>query len=440
MKTAARRQWLTLVLLTTAFALNFMDRQVINILAQPIKTDLHISDTALSFLAGTAFTLVYAFAAIPIARIADRFDRVTVVASAIAFWSVMTGLCGVALGYLPLLLFRLGVGLGEAGGIPASHSMISDHFTPKRRALAMGVYAFGLPGGTLLGLMAGGVVYQLVGWRWTFVIVAAPGLLLALVIRSLLRELPRGHSETDGPAFESVSLGRTLAALSRNLPYWVVTLGCGAALLYVYVANAWFPAMLIRLHHMPVLQAGVALGLFAGIGGGVCTLASGRISQALTGRIGNPELWVAIVGLILSFPLYLLAVTSRSTPVALAAAGGVFTLMYAWIGPSYTITQRLAPVHMRALASSIQVGAGAIIAQIFGPQLVGILSDMFGRTHGVEGLRDALLCVSVTSLVGAGLFFASHRMLSRADRSHPGALKPTLIAGATPATLAGDTR
>ena len=303
MKTAARRQWLTLVLLTAAFALNFMDRQVINILAQPIKTDLHISDTALSFLAGTAFTLVYAFAAIPIARIADRFDRVTVVASAIAFWSVMTGLCGVALGYLPLLLFRLGVGLGEAGGIPASHSMISDHFTPKRRALAMGVYAFGLPGGTLLGLMVGGVVYQLVGWRWTFVIAAAPGLLLALVIRSLLRELPRGHSEADGPAFESVSLGQTMAALSRNLPYWVVTLGCGAALLYVYVANAWFPAMLIRLHHMPVLQVGVALGLFAGIGGGACTLASGRIAQALTGRIGNPELWVAIVGLILSFPL-----------------------------------------------------------------------------------------------------------------------------------------
>ncbi|HTK36783.1 MAG TPA: MFS transporter [Caulobacteraceae bacterium] len=428
METAARRQWLTLVLLTTAFALNYMDRQVINILAQPIKAELHISDTALSFLAGTAFTLVYAFAAIPIARVADRFDRVTVLTTAIAFWSVMTGLCGFALGYLPLLLFRIGVGFGEAGGIPASHSLIADHFDRKRRAFAMGVYAFGLPAGTLLGLMMGGIVNDLVGWRWTFVIAAAPGVLLALVVRGLLHELPRGHSEPGSAASENVSLKETMAILSRNLPYWVITLGCGAALLSVYVANAWFPPMLIRLHHMPVHQVGIALGLFAGIGGGASTLASGRIAQVLTGRVRNPEILVAVAGLILSFPLYLVAVTSHSTPIALAAMAGEFTVMYAWIGPSYAVTQRVVPVHMRALASSIQIAAGSVIAQIFGPQLVGILSDTFGRTHGVEGLRNALLCVSVVSLVGAGLFFASGLMLTKAkadEAALAGALKPT---------------
>ena len=440
MKTAGPRKWLTLVLLTTAFALNYMDRQVINILAQPIKADLHISDTALSFLAGTAFTLVYALAAIPIARIADRYNRVTVIAGSVAFWSVMTGLCGLAQAYVPLLLFRVGVGLGEAGGIPASHALISDHFDQKRRALAMGVYAFGLPAGTLLGLLIGGVVNDLAGWRWTFVIAAAPGFLLALAIRGLLRELPRGSAEDQPPTPDGLTQGQALAALSSNLPYVVVTLGCGASLLYVYVANAWFPAMLIRLHYMPVHQVGIALGLFAGIGGGVCTLACGRIAQALSGRVSDPELWVAAGGLILSFPLYLLAVASRSTPIALAAVAGEFTLMYAWIGPSYTITQRLVPVHMRALASSIQIGGGAIIAQIFGPQLVGVLSDVFGRTHGVEGLRYALLCVSATSLVGAGLFFAACMMLRRARTPGPTRLKSTSVVGATPAGLAGDQR
>jgi MFS family permease len=438
-KTAARRQWLTLVLLTTALALNYMDRQVINILAQPIKVELHISDAALSFLSGTAFTLIYAFAAIPIARIADRFNRVTAVASAIAFWSVMTGLCGFALGYLPLLSFRLGVGLGEAGAIPASHSLISDHFDPTRRALAMGVYAFGLPAGTLLGLMLGGVVNDLAGWRWSFVAAAVPGLLLAVALRVLLRETPRGHSEPDAPVLQDMSLRQTLAGLSRNRPYWVVTIGCGASLLYVYVANAWFPAMLIRLHHMPVHQVGLQLGLFAGVGGGACTLVSGRIVQLLTGRIANPELWVAMGGLILSFPMYLLAVTSRSAPLALAGVAGQYALMYAWIGPSFAITQRLVPVHMRALASSLQIGGGAIIAQIFGPQLVGILSDAFGRTHGVEGLRDALLCVSVVSLLGAGLFFTAGLMLRGAGASGAVNAKSTFIAGGAPApNPAGD--
>lgn len=413
MISAPRKPWLLLTLVTAAFVLNYMDRQVINILAQPIKAELHISDTALSFLAGTAFTLVYAFVAIPIARLADRFDRINIISISVAFWSLMTAMCGFAQGYAPLLMYRVGVGLGEAGGIPASHSLISDHFGPQRRALAMGIYAFGIPAGTLLGLLMGGIINDWVGWRMAFVIAAAPGLILAVLIRLLLRETPRGQAELNPVVAVKVGLGETLKALSRNSAYWVITLGCGSALLFVYVSNAWFPPLLIRLHALPVHQAGIALGLFAGIGGGISTLASGKITEAVGKHFRNAELWVAVGGLLLTFPLYMISVWSRSTPLALAAMAGQFTLMYAWIAPSYAITQRVVPVHMRALASSIQVGAGALIAQIFGPQLVGFLSDHFSKTHGPEGLRYALISVSVVCLLGAGFFGGAGLMLSR---------------------------
>ena len=182
-------------LLCVVYVVNFVDRQVLSILLQSIKEDLGLSDLQLGLLSGTAFGLFYATLGIPIARLADRFSRKGVIAVCLALWSAMTALCGTASGFATLLLYRVGVGVGEAGGSPPAHSMISDYFPPERRASALGVFSLGVPLGILVGFLAGGWLDEALGWRLAFVVVGLPGVVLAVVVALTLREPPRGHSE-----------------------------------------------------------------------------------------------------------------------------------------------------------------------------------------------------------------------------------------------------
>jgi len=403
-------------LLCVVYVVNFVDRQVLSILLQSIKRDLGLSDLQLGLLSGTAFGLFYATLGIPIARLADRFSRKGVIAISLALWSVMTALCGSAAGFASLLLYRIGVGVGEAGGSPPAHSMISDYFPPERRASALGVFSLGVPLGILVGFLAGGWLDETLGWRQAFVVVGLPGVALAVVVALTLREPVRGHSEgITATRAEAPNARIVIQHLWRLRSFRHVALGSALYAFVGYSSTTWLPPFLARSHGMSSGDIGTALALIIGIGGGVGVYLGGVLSDRFARRDAAGMLRVPIWAMLLAFPPGFVVFLAESTALVLAAfvLPAFLGLMYQ--APAFAVTQSLATPMMRATASAVLLFVINIIGLAMGPAVTGALSDALEPAFGEDSLRYALLIVSVGLLWSALHFKLAARSLA-ADR------------------------
>ncbi|WP_296450082.1 MFS transporter [Phenylobacterium sp.] len=411
-----------MVLLTSAFALNLLDRQILNVLAEPIKRDLQLADWQLGALTGLSFALLHSVAALPIARLADRSDRVKIIGVAILAWSAFTAACGVAGNFVQLLLLRVGVGVGEAGCQPPSQSLIVDHYPPEKRSGALGKFGLGKPVGAAIGLAAGGLLAEAVGWRWTLVIAGAPGLLIGLLVLFTLKDPRQGAAAPLRPP--QAPLGSVLRDLARRRSFLLFMLGMALLSFMSYGANAFAASFYLRVHGQDIARIGAAIGVgplaVVGLGMGLIGATSGAIGSWFGGRLGDR--WgardvrayalIPAIGATLGACSYVAMFTVPVGALSLALYMAPAFLNNVWNGPALLAIQNLAGEQARATAVALVLFVGSALGMGFGPLTIGAMSDAFATTMGEgEGLRLAIVLVAVVDLVaGLAFWLASRRI------------------------------
>jgi len=400
--------------LLAVYIFNFIDRQILAILAPAIKADLGLSDTQIGALSGVAFGIFYATLGIPIARLADKYSRVNIIAICLGIWSLMTAISGLANSFVHLLIARVGVAVGEAGGTPPSHSIISDYFPPDRRSSALGVYALGIPIGILAGNFVGGWVSEAYGWRYAFFVVGLPGVLIALLLKITVKEPPRGYSEPRKVVIEQVPFSEVLRTMWGKRSFRHITLGAATQAFAAYGAIAWMPSFLIRSHDMSITNVGIALGLIIGLCGGAGTFLGGVIGDRLGARNIKWYMWMPAICFLVSVPLSLAVFLSENLTFTLALYGIPVFLLNVYTGPTLAMTQNLAPLAMRAAASALLFFIMNIIGLALGPTVVGILSDLLQtgwQMSAVESLRWALIVCNFVYLLSVLHYYLAAKTL-----------------------------
>ena len=401
-------------LLVVVYIFNFIDRSILGILVEPIKQDLGVSDTMMGFLGGIAFATFYTFLGIPIARLADRGSRRNVLAVCLGLWSAATALCGLALNFWHLLLARIGVAVGEAGGSPPSHSMISDMFPADKRATALGIYALGIPIGTMLGNLGGGWINEAMSWREAFFVVGLPGVMLAVIVRFTLREPPRGAAE--GVTLNTGEAPPPVAEVFKYLwnlrSFRLMSLAAALHAFVGYGVGYWIPAMFIRSHGLTTSEMGWALFYlgFASIAG---TFLGGYLGDKFAKRDVRWYLWLPGLATLISVPFSTFVYLYDSPYVALWVLSVSYFLGAYYLGPTFSLTQGMVGLRMRALASSILLFILNIIGLGLGPQFTGIASDVLAATTdlGADSLRWALVISLIFNVISAILYLVSSRTL-----------------------------
>lgn len=397
--------------LVVVYTFNFIDRQILSILLEPIKQDLGLSDSALGMLTGFAFALFYATLGIPIARFADRSNRRNLIAWALAIWSAMTAVSGLAQNFWHLLLARIGVGVGEAGCSPPAHSMLADYFPTENRATALGIYSLGIPFGILFGFIAGGWLNEFFGWRVAFFIVGVPGLLLAILVRFTLREPPRGMAEGRVADEEQPTIMETFRFLWSKRSFRHMAVGGGLTAFVGYGVITWVPSFLIRSYGMSTGDVGTYLGLILGIPGGIGIALGGYLADRYGARDTRWYLWIVSVALIASTPLFFGVYLSNT-----AFASLMFLILPILLGNFYQATtfsqtQGLVSLRMRSVAAAVLLFILNMIGLGAGPQAVGILSDILQPSYGDESLRYALLILSTVQIWAAYHYYQAGKSL-----------------------------
>jgi MFS family permease len=407
------------------YVFNFVDRQIVNILAEMIKRDLRLSDGEIGLMTGTAFALFYSLLGLPIARLADRSDRPKVIAAAVALWSAFTVLCGFAGSFSTLLLARIGVGTGEAGGVPPSHSLITE-FTPRQeRAKAIAIYQMGLPLGTLVGFALGGLVADRFGWRAGFFIAGAPGLVFAVIALLVLREPRRRPIEARPTALPP--LGATIRTLLGKITYRWMLVGAAAQSIVGYGIAVFVAPFFLRNHLASLTSLGTAaglgptgflglcLGLVAGLGGAIGTFLGGFAADRLAREKGvRAYAAVPAIGVLICIPAYLAAFLIPNVEIALAMLMIGSAASASWYGPVHGANQGLVSSDMRSTISAVTMMAINLFGLGLGPPLVGFLSDRFHRGAALgEGpaLEAALLCSIAISLLTVFAFWRARRTI-----------------------------
>jgi predicted MFS family arabinose efflux permease len=411
-----------LALLIAVGVAGWVDRNVFAAVLQAIKLELSLSDTQLGLLGGVAFGVFYATIGLPVAWLADRYERRTLIASALGLWSLMTALCGLASGFASLFLLRIGVGIGEAGGSPPSQSLLSDYVPPERRARALGLYYLYIPCGFILGYLTGGWLSDVVGWRLTFVVVGLPGILLALLLRLTLREPPRGCAEGSRDSGSTPSLGATIrlflsTPVLRQLPIAGAVHGTGA-----FAAALWLPAYFMRTFEVSSTTAGWWMAIAYGCGGAVGVVSGGHLADWLVARTKDARWypWSAAVAILATLPCTLVLYLTH-TPVLAVISLVVATFFgHTFLGPVAALLQNLAGLRRRAAAAAFYLFLVNLVSMGIGPVAVGAASDYLAASHGNDALRFALLgIVAVTTLLAALHFYLAARALSPSDASDP---------------------
>lgn len=394
-----------LALLTVVFIINFIDRQVLSVLIEPIKREMQLTDTQLGLLSGLAFALFYVTFAVPIARLADRKSRRNLITVCMILWSSMTAVCGVALNFTQLLLARIGVAIGEAGCVAPSHSILSDYYTPERRPLALSIYSAGASIGIFLGLLGGGWLAESIGWRQTLVVVGLPGIFVALIVLLTLREPARGMSLPAGTV-PTTSSGSTyfwtdLGSLLQRRTLLLIALAGGFQSMVTYGLANWLPAFFMRVHGMSASHAGAGLAVINGLLAGVGAILGGWLSSRLARADRRWLLWVPAFATVFATPLYALAVISPSAPASLAllAPAGFLSLVY--VGPALAATHAIAGVSLRATGVALTLFVSNLLGIGGGALLVGVVSDAFAAAEPVVSLRYGLMAVLIANIPAA---------------------------------------
>jgi predicted MFS family arabinose efflux permease len=398
-------------MLTLAYAFNFIDRQILVILQVPIKEEMGLMDWQLGLLSGFAFALIYVTAGIPIAYLADRGNRRNIIAIAVTVWSGMTALSGLANGFGQLLAARVGVGLGEAGGSPPAHAMISDYYPPEKRASALGVYSAGLHFGIMLGFLLGAAIEVALGWRAAFMAVGIPGVLFAVIFFLTVKEPQRGRWDTGEDAAYQPTLGETVRTLIKIRSFWLISIACGLTAFGGYGVGNFLPVFMNRSHGFE----GIELGLLMAIGGGGAGLAGTLIGGRLADRFGKHDrrwyLGVPAIAGGVALPLVFPFLLSDNLVIVVPLIVIVTMLTNSYLGPCLATVHALVPPAMRALTSAILFFVLNLIGLGMGPLVAGLLSDRFTETYGAHGLRYALLIVACIAATGAIPFLMAIRSL-----------------------------
>ncbi len=388
--TASARNY-ALVLLTIVYSFNFIDRQLLAILQESIKLELTLSDSQLGLLTGFAFAVFYVVAGLPIARWADRSNRRNIVALAVGIWSFMTALSGAVQNYSQLLLARIGVGVGEAGGSPPSHSIISDIFPAEKRASAIAFYSTGVNIGILFGFLLGGWLNEYFGWRIAFLVVGVPGILLAILVRFTLAEPIRGLAEKRQVSDEPIAFSQVVSLLWNRRSFRHLAFAGALNAFAGYSTSNWTASFMIRSHEMTTGELGTWLALIMGLCGAVGVLCGGLLADRLAPRDKRWYVWLPAITGMISVP-FMVAVYLADDPYTALTLSIVPGLLFnVWLGNAIATTHGLVGLRMRATASAILFLILNIIGLGAGPWMVGILSDLLTPTLGVESLRHAML-------------------------------------------------
>lgn len=397
----------TLWILLIVYIFNFIDRQIVNILAEPIAKDLKLTDTQIGLMTGIAFALFYTVLGIPIARYADRpkTNRPRLIAVALAVWSGMTALCGLAQNYTHLLLARIGVGVGEAGCTPAAHSLISDLVPKEKRASALGFYALGIPIGTVLGMIIGGLLVDALGWRHAFMIVGLPGVAMAVVVWLLLKD-PRHLAQTSAAiAPEGLDTRAALKSIFSSRAMVLLLIAASTAAFLSYGKGVWATIFFQRTYGLSPGQVGLWFGIVNGAGGILGTWMSGKIADRYGRTNRQHVLTAAAWGMLLVAPLAILGYSQSDWRIALVILFVPTFLGSLYYGPTYSSVQGLVNPRARAMASAVLLFFQNLIGLGLGPLLFGMLSDAIKPTFAEDSVRYVLYIGSLMSLIPAFFFW-----------------------------------
>jgi len=415
--------WVLLIIYT----LNFLDRQVVNILAEPIKRDLGLADWQLGMMTGLAFAIFYTVLGIPIARLAETKNRPFIIGASVAAWSAFTVLCGFTQNFWQLILMRIGVGVGEAGCTPPAHSLITDYVPREKRASAIAFYSIGTPLGTLAGMAMGGLVADAYGWRVAFMVAGAPGILFALVAAFTLVE-PRRQLAADiaARAAQKISFGAALAVLATKKTFWLVALAASIKAFVGYGHAPFTASFFFRVHGPEVAELaarfglksagflGLALGLIGGTAGVIGAWFGGILADRLGAKDLRAYVIVPAIASLITIPFYILAVSVGTPMLAICIMTIPVLLGTLWYGPVYATAQSIVDPHMRATASAVLLLIINLIGLGLGPVAVGALSDVLAGPGGLgeaQGVRWALILSTLLGLVAFGLFWTARKTI-----------------------------
>ncbi len=408
---STRYSYYVLAILTVVYTFNFIDRQIIAIVSPALKEELGLSDSMLGLLKGLAFAVLYTTLGIPIAWAADRWNRVSIVSISLAVWSAFTALSGFAQNALQLALARVGVGVGEAGGSPPSHSIISDYFPKEKRARALSLYSLGIPFGQMFAFLAGGYVLEEFGWRNAFLVVGLPGVLLAILLRLTVKEPVRGCQDP-GLAHAKVGFAEGVKRLSAIPSFWGLVAGVTLASFTGYGVGMWAVDFYRRTYDLSYPEITVPLGLLNGVAYAIGTLAGGYLTDHFGKKDKGAYAWVPAIGMLITIPTGAIA-TWAPTPFWAFFWNAPFLIgLGLYLGPTWSLVQTLAPANLRAFAVAFMFFILNIIALGFAPLWVGGISDMFLAEQGeTTALRIALTTLGISSLASALAYFWTARKL-----------------------------
>jgi predicted MFS family arabinose efflux permease len=400
-----------LFILTGVYVFNFIDRQILVILQESIKKDLGLSDTQLGLMSGFTFALFYVSFGIPIARLADKSNRKNIITAALIIWSGMTALSGRAQNFVQLLLARIGVGIGEAGGSPPAHSMISDLYPPEKRATAMAIYSTGISIGILIGFLVGGWIDHYFGWRTAFFVVGFPGIIYALILYFTVKEPLRGLSENKIGLDVSTSIKEVILTLWLSRSFRYLALGTGMAAYAAYAKSSWFPSFLARVHGMKSNEIGLWLSLSFGIGSGLGYFLGGFCADKMGKKDKRWYLWLPAASLLIAIPFSLTLLFAPNTKLVLMLIAIPSFLVSFYLAPCIALSHGLVGLRMRAMASAILFFVLNIIGLGCGPLFTGMVSDYLKPSMGAESIRWALSTTLIANILGAIFFFMAARTI-----------------------------
>lgn len=403
--------------LLLVYIFNFIDRSIINILTDPIKESFQVEDWQMGLLGGPAFAFLYTFLGIPIARLAERNNRVLIIALSVGLWSLMTAVCGIAPTFLVLFLFRVGVSIGEAGCTPPAQSLIADYYTPKNRATAVSVYALGVPLGGMLAAIFGGLVADkldgplvlsfletnnmtffanmldwknIEGWRVAFMVVGLPGVLLAVIVKFTMKEPPRGYTDpSNAQITERVSFSKALAILAAKPTFWHIVAGATVASFIGYGVGQFSTSFFLRSHGLNLSEAALSFGLILGLCAAVGVFTSGYLADKVAHRHPTALSWIPALGMAVSAPLYVVGFLVESYWMALPPLMLAAMLHYYYLGPMYAIVGGVVDSRTRATSVAIALFLINLIGYGLGPVVIGFLST-FLKAHFLSGMDENL--------------------------------------------------
>ena len=406
-------------LLTLVYILNFMDRQILAVLIEPIKADIALTDTQVGLLTGTLFAVFYGFITIPIAMMADRTNRIRIVAIGCFLWSIFTGISGLAMSFLALAVARIGVAFGEAGGVAPSLSVLGDYFSPRRRVFVIALFTCASPIGILAGVMVGGLVADVYGWRAVFIGAAIAGLILVPILIKFAPEPPRGNFEPlPDPTAKAPSFGATLLLFVRRPTLVWMAVSCG---LFAMIANGlitWVPALLMRGYGATVRDVALYYGPVVGISLAIGLFSSGATISWFAKRSLRAYTLIPAAAMLICAPLFAATLSAGTWQMALVWMAVPLALINFVVPPALTLVQNLAPANVRSTASAILMLVLNLVGIGLGPLMVGVVSDMLTPTMGTDGLRYAMLITIVPTavLTSASLLIATRYIVRDHER------------------------